>query len=107
MDLRLAVVWSWHWPVTYALLRSTQKWALPEVTLSLIPGLRGYSKELTKIVGKGKAIEMITTGDMITAFQAEKIGLVNYVVAAAELIQKAEEILNKIRQRHPLPSPEP
>lgn len=74
---------------------------LPEVTLGLIPGYGG-TQRLTRIVGKGKAIEMITTGDMITAVQAEKIGLVNYVVRADELIKKSEEILGKIRQRAPL-----
>lgn len=77
------------------------KMGLPEVTLGLIPGYGG-TQRLTRIVGKGKAMEMITTGDMITAVQAEKIGLVNYVVAADELIKKTEEILDKIRQRAPL-----
>jgi enoyl-CoA hydratase len=74
---------------------------LPEVTLGLIPGYGG-TQRLTRIVGKGKAMEMITTGDMITAVEAEKIGLVNYVVEADELIKKTREILDKIRQRAPL-----
>jgi len=54
------------------------------------------------VVGKGRAIEMIATADMITAAQAEKIGLVNHVVPQAELIAKAEELLNKIKLRAPL-----
>jgi enoyl-CoA hydratase len=77
------------------------KLGLPEVTLGLIPGYGG-TQRLTQLVGKGKAIEMITTANMITASVAEKIGLVNYVVPQSDLISKAEEILNVIRQRAPL-----
>ncbi|WP_449435801.1 enoyl-CoA hydratase/isomerase family protein [Pedobacter steynii] len=77
------------------------KLGLPEVSLGLIPGYGG-TQRLTQLVGKGKAIEMITTADMITASEAEKIGLVNYVVPQAELIAKAEEILSKIKLRAPL-----
>jgi len=77
------------------------KLGLPEVTLGLIPGYGG-TQRLTQLVGKGKAIEMITTANMITASVAEKIGLVNYVVSQADLISKAEEILNAIKQRAPL-----
>ena len=77
------------------------KLGLPEVTLGLIPGYGG-TQRLTQLVGKGKAIEMITTANMITAVDAEKIGLVNYVVPQADLIGKAEEILNVIKQRAPL-----
>jgi len=74
---------------------------LPEVTLGLIPGYGG-TQRLTQLVGKGRALEMITTAEMISAERAEKIGLVNYVVPLSELISKAEEILNKIKQRAPL-----
>lgn len=74
---------------------------LPEVSLGLIPGYGG-TQRLTQLVGKGRAIEMIATADMITAAQAEKIGLVNYVVPQGELINKAEELLSKIKLRAPL-----
>ncbi|MBB6236994.1 enoyl-CoA hydratase [Pedobacter sp. AK013] len=77
------------------------KLGLPEVTLGLIPGYGG-TQRLTQLVGKGKAIELITTANMITASAAEKIGLVNYVVPQPDLISKAEEILNVIKQRAPL-----
>jgi enoyl-CoA hydratase len=77
------------------------KLGLPEVTLGLIPGYGG-TQRLTQLVGKGKAIEMITTANMITASDAEKIGLVNYVVPQPDLINKAEELLNVIKQRAPL-----
>lgn len=74
---------------------------LPEVTLGLIPGYGG-TQRLAQLVGKGRAIEMITTAEMISAAMAEKIGLVNYAVPQSELIAKAEEILHKIKQRAPL-----
>jgi enoyl-CoA hydratase len=77
------------------------KLGLPEVTLGLIPGYGG-TQRLAQLVGKGRAIEMITTADMITAEKAYRIGLVNEVVAQADLIAKAEEILNKIKLRAPL-----
>lgn len=77
------------------------KLGLPEVTLGLIPGYGG-TQRLTQLVGKGKAIEMITTAGMVTALDAEKIGLVNYVVPQPDLMSKAEEILNLIKMRAPL-----
>lgn len=77
------------------------KLGLPEVTLGLIPGYGG-TQRLTQLVGKGKAMEMIATADMISAQDAEKWGLINYVVAQEDLIKKGEEILNKVKQRAPL-----
>ncbi|PWS32492.1 enoyl-CoA hydratase/isomerase family protein [Pedobacter paludis] len=77
------------------------KLGLPEVTLGLIPGYGG-TQRLTQLVGKGKAIEMITTASMVSAEDAEKIGLVNYVVPQTDLIGRAEEILNVIKMRAPL-----
>lgn len=77
------------------------KLGLPEVTLGLIPGYGG-TQRLTQLVGKGKAIEMIITASMISGTDAEKIGLVNYVVPQSEIINKAEEILNLVKQRGPL-----
>ncbi len=77
------------------------KMGLPEVTLGLIPGYGG-TQRLTALVGKGKALEMIMTADMITAADAFQFGLVNHVVSTEELLPKAEEILNKILTRAPL-----
>ena len=77
------------------------KLGLPEVTLGLIPGYGG-TQRLAQLVGKGQAFEMIFTADMISAEKALQIGLVNYVVSADTLMAKAEEILNKIKQRAPL-----
>ncbi len=74
---------------------------LPEVTLGLIPGYGG-TQRLTQLVGKGHAFEMIFTAEMITADRAEKIGLVNYVVPQENLLEKANEILGKIKSKAPL-----
>src|SRR5690606_8030964 len=77
------------------------KLGLPEVTLGLIPGYGG-TQRLAQLVGKGRAFEMIFTADMITAEKAQQIGLVNHVVAQADLLAKADEILEKIKLRAPL-----
>jgi len=77
------------------------KLGLPEVTLGLIPGYGG-TQRLAQLVGKGFAFEMIFTADMITAEQAQQIGLVNHVVPQSELLSKAEELLEKIKYRAPL-----
>ena len=77
------------------------KLGLPEVTLGLIPGYGG-TQRLAQLVGKGHAFEMIFTADMITAERALQIGLVNHVVGAEFLLAKADEMLNKIKQRAPL-----
>ncbi len=79
----------------------TAKMGLPEVTLGLIPGYGG-TQRLTQLIGKGKALEMIMTADMITAAEALQYGLVNHVVSQENLLPKAEEILNKILLRAPL-----
>ncbi len=73
----------------------------PEVTLGLIPGYGG-TQRLTQLVGKGKAMELILTANMLNAADALQLGLVNYVVTPDQLIPKAEEILNKILQKAPL-----
>jgi enoyl-CoA hydratase len=77
------------------------KMGLPEVTLGLIPGYGG-TQRLPRLVGKGRALEMIMTADMITAEEAGRFGLVNHVVPQENLLSKAEEIMNKILSRAPL-----
>ncbi|MCC8408355.1 enoyl-CoA hydratase-related protein [Mucilaginibacter sp. UR6-1] len=83
------------------LASANAKLGLPEVTLGLIPGYGG-TQRLTRLVGKGRALEMILTADMITAEQALQFGLVNHVVKPDALLPKAEEIMNKILTRAPL-----
>ncbi|PWJ42136.1 enoyl-CoA hydratase/isomerase family protein [Sediminitomix flava] len=71
------------------------KFGLPEVSLGLIPGYGG-TQRLTQLVGKGKAFEMIMTGDIISAAEAKEFGLVNHVVPVEEVVNKSVEIIDKI-----------
>jgi enoyl-CoA hydratase len=74
---------------------------LPEVTLGIIPGYGG-TQRMARLLGKGKALELILTGDRIPAAEAERIGLVNRVVAPEELMNAAMELAKKIASRGPL-----
>lgn len=75
---------------------------LPEVTLGLIPGYGG-TQRLTQLVGKGKALEMMMTAQILPATEAMQIGLVNYVVAdRSGMIRKCRELLDKVLANAPL-----
>jgi enoyl-CoA hydratase len=74
---------------------------LPEVSLGIIPGYGG-TQRMARLLGKGKALELILTGDRIKADEAERIGLVNKVVPAEELMTVAEEMARTIVKRGPL-----
>lgn len=71
------------------------KMGLPETSLGVIPGYGG-TQRLTKLVGKGKAMEMIMTAGMISAEEANSYGLVNYVVPQEELMMFCEKLASKI-----------
>ena len=73
----------------------------PEVNLGILPGYGG-TQRLTQLVGKGKAMELLLTGDMVKAPEALALGLVNHVVPAEELLSKATEILKKTATKGPL-----
>jgi enoyl-CoA hydratase len=77
------------------------KFGVPEVTLGLIPGCGG-TQRLPRLVGKGRALQLILSGGMIGADEAYRIGLVNEVVPAADLISRAEAILKPILANAPL-----
>lgn len=78
------------------------KFGQPEVNLGIIPGYGG-TQRLTFLIGRGKANELLMTGEMIGAEEAKSLGLVNYVTSNKdEAIQKAEEILQKIMTKAPL-----
>src|SRR5438067_10813004 len=77
------------------LASETAKLGQPEVKLGMIPA-SGGTQRLPRLVGKGIAMQLVLTGEMITAQEAHRIGLVNEVVAAAELIPRAEAIAQKI-----------
>ena len=76
------------------------KMGLPEVSLGVIPGYGG-TQRLANLVGKGKAMEMITTAGMILAADAKSWGLVNYFCTQEELIPLAEKIASKIVRNSP------
>ncbi len=73
----------------------------PEVSLGLVPG-GGGTQRLPRLVGKGRALQLILSGEMISAQEAHRIGLVNEIVPAAELITRAEAILQKIASNAPI-----
>jgi len=74
----------------------------PEINLGLIPGWGG-TQRLTRIVGKGKAAEIILTGDMISAQEAYRINLVNKVVPAGAVLKEARDLARKIVSKSSLP----
>ncbi len=73
----------------------------PEINLGIIPGYGG-TQRLTRLVGRGKAKQMALTGDMITAEEAKRIGLVEEVFPAEELMDKAIEMAKKIASKAPI-----
>lgn len=77
------------------------KLGLPEVSLGVIPGYGG-TQRLAALVGKGKAMEMISTAGMIGADEALKWGLVNYVTTSEELMAKCSGIASKILRNSPM-----
>lgn len=74
---------------------------LPEVSLGLIPGYGG-TQRLARLVGRGRALELILTGDRIGALEAHRIGLVNRVVPPGELLEASRKLLGRILSRGPI-----
>ena len=77
------------------------KFGQPEVKLGLLPG-GGGTQRLPRLVGKGRALQLILTGETISVQEAYRIGLVNEVVPAAGLIERAEAILKQIAANAPI-----
>lgn len=86
---------------TIRLATENAKFGQPEVKLGIIPGFGG-TQRLPRIIGKGRALQLILTGEMIGAQEAYRIGLVNEIVPAADLIPRAEAILKQISSNAPL-----
>jgi enoyl-CoA hydratase/carnithine racemase len=86
---------------TMRLASENAKLGQPEVKLGIIPGYGG-TQRLPRLVGKGIAMQLVLSGEMINAQEAHRIGLVNEVVAPAELIPRAEAIAQKIVANAPL-----
>jgi enoyl-CoA hydratase len=85
----------------FRIAASNAKFGQPEVNLGLIPGYGG-TQRLTQLIGKGRALELLLTANMIDAGTALQFGLVNHVVDPGELINKCREILRLINSKAPL-----
>lgn len=79
----------------------TASFGQPEINLGIIPG-GGGTQRLTRLVGEGKAMELILTGEIIDAHTAYNIGLVNMVVPASDLEAKTMHIANRIAEKSPV-----
>ncbi|MDF2681771.1 MAG: enoyl-CoA hydratase [Brevibacillus sp.] len=77
------------------------KLGLPELNLGIMPGAGG-TQRLSRIIGKGRAMELILTGEIITAERAEQIGLISRAVPQEELLPVANEYASKIATKGPL-----
>jgi len=86
---------------TLRIASENARFGQPEVKLGIIPGYAG-TQRLARLVGKGRALEIILTGEAITAHEAYRIGLVNQVVAAQDLVTAAETLARKIMVNGPL-----
>jgi len=86
---------------TLRLAADTARIGQPEIALGLLPGYAG-TQRLPRLVGKGRAMEMILTGAPITAAEAERIGLVTRVVPAAELMPEARKLAADLAKRAPI-----
>src|SRR5262245_57525026 len=86
---------------TIRIAAENAKFGQPEVKLGLLPG-GGGTQRLPRLVGKGRALQLILSGEVITAQEAYRIGLVNEVVPASSLIQRAEAILRQIFANAPV-----
>jgi enoyl-CoA hydratase len=83
------------------LASKTAKLGQPEVKLGILPGYGG-SQRMARLCGKGTAHELCLTGEMISAEEAQRIGLVNHIYEPAELLPAAETMANKIIEKAPL-----
>jgi len=86
---------------TLRVAADTAKLGQPEVNLGLLPGYAG-TQRLSRLVGKGKAMELILTGAPISAADAERIGLVNRVVPAAELMTHVKTLAGELARQAPI-----
>ncbi|MED1467686.1 enoyl-CoA hydratase/isomerase family protein [Bacillus salipaludis] len=77
------------------------KVGLPEVGLGIIPGAGG-TQRLTRLIGKGKTMDLVLTGDIIAADEAERLGIVSKAVPAEDLMDRVKEYARKISQKAPL-----
>jgi enoyl-CoA hydratase/carnithine racemase len=86
---------------TIRIAAENARFGQPEVKLGLLPG-GGGTQRLPRLVGKGRALQLILSAEIVDATEAHRIGLVNEVVPAAELIPRAETILKQIFANAPI-----
>jgi enoyl-CoA hydratase len=86
---------------TIRIASENARFGQPEIKLGIIPGYGG-TQRLARVIGKGRALQIILTGDMVKADEALRIGLVNEIVPLAELLPHAEAIANKIIANAPI-----
>ena len=86
---------------TLRIAADSARFGQPEINLGLIPGYAG-SQRLPRLVGKGIALEILLTGDMVAASRAYEIGLVNRVVPAADLLSEAKKMAHALATKAPL-----
>jgi enoyl-CoA hydratase len=86
---------------TIRIAADTAKLGQPEINLGLMPGYAG-TQRLTRIVGRGCALELLLTGDQITAQEAHRLGLVNRVVPAADLMTEAKKLAATLAAKAPV-----
>jgi enoyl-CoA hydratase len=86
---------------TIRIAADTAKLGQPEINLGIIPGYAG-TQRLARIVGKGRALELLLTGDQVSAQEAHRLGLVNRVVPAAELMAEAKQLAAALASKAPL-----
>jgi enoyl-CoA hydratase len=86
---------------TLRIAADSARFGQPEINLGIIPGYAG-SQRLPRLVGKGRALEILLTGDMVDAARAYDIGLVNRVVPAADLLTEARKLAAALASKAPL-----
>jgi enoyl-CoA hydratase/carnithine racemase len=86
---------------TIRLAADTARLGQPEINLGIIPGYAG-TQRLARLVGRGRALEILLTGDMVPAQEAYRLGLVNRVVPAAELMAEAKKLAATLASKAPV-----
>jgi enoyl-CoA hydratase len=86
---------------TIRIAADTAKLGQPEINLGIIPGYAG-TQRLARLVGRGRALELLLTGDQISAAEAHRLGLVNRVVPAADLLAEARKLAAALASKAPI-----
>jgi enoyl-CoA hydratase len=86
---------------TIRIAADTARLGQPEINLGIIPGYAG-TQRLSRLIGRGRALELLLTGDHVTAAEAHRLGLVNRVVPAAELMAETRKLADALAARAPI-----